>query len=489
MREKRESTLLSLFGAVLFYLSMALLLPIGVSLYYGEDAIPYLYPLLAVFSIALVMIWRYRPADTVYATEALFAVAVGWLVVAGISAVPFILQGFSPIDGLFESMSGLTTTGATVLAHIEAAPKALLFWRSLIQWLGGAGILLVFVAVLPSLKIGGRQLFKGEFPGHEVQDIRFRISHTARIFFCVYLVFSVVFFLMLVLARVGVYDALCIVFSTLSTGGFSPHTQSIAYYHSAVVEWLVIVFMFLSGANFYTHYRGLYEHPINYLKSTEFKAYSIIVLAATAVAWLAIELAHPFQLSALRYAAFQVISLLTTTGFTTTDYGMWPLPLKVVLLMLMVIGGSTGSTGGGIKVARALISMSFIRLTVHKLIHPSAVIPVKFDGRAMPEGVLSSVAAFVIAYAGLIAVSVLLLVLTGIGASDALSATIATLGNVGPGFGGVGPASSYAWLSDEAKLILVFNMWAGRLELFTVFVIFFPSFWRELFRDTRRRKV
>jgi len=489
VREKRENTLLSLFGAVLFYLSMALLLPIGVCLYYGEDATSYLYVLLVIFCIALLMLWRYRPADTVHTSEAFFAVSMGWLMVAGVASVPFLLYGLTPVDSLFEAMSGITTTGATILTSIEDAPKSLLFWRSLLQWLGGAGILLVFVAVLPALGVGGRQLFKGEFPGHDVQDIRMRISHTARLFFYVYLVLSVVLFLFMFFAKVGVYDALCIVFSTMSTGGFSPHSESIAYYNSAVVEWVLIVFMFLAGANFYTHYKGFYEHPKNYLKSCEFKTYSTIVLGTIAVVWVGLVLAHTPQVSGLGDAAFQVISLLTTTGFTTTDYGIWPLPIKVILLMVMVIGGSTGSTAGAMKVARLLISLKFVKLTLHKLVHPSAIISVKFDGRAVPESVLSSIAAFVVAYMGIICLSSFLLVLTGIGASDALSATIATLGNVGPGFGGVGPTSNYGWMPDGAKLILLFNMWAGRLELFTVFVIFLPSFWREFLMDARRRKV
>jgi len=477
---------MSLFGAVLFYLALALLLPTAVALYYRECTGPYLYPFVITLLIAIVLLLRYRPSEAIHTSEAFFAVSVGWLIGMCVASTPFILNGYAPIDGMFEAMSGLTTTGSTIMNSIEAAPKSLLFWRSLIQWLGGAGIIMVFVAVLPTLGVGGRQLFRGEFPGHDVQNIRLRIRHTARLFFYVYLVFSVALFVILFFAKVGVYDALCIVFSTLSTGGFSPHTESIAYYRSPFVEWVVAVFMFLCGANFYTHYKGLYEHPIHYIKSTEFRAYCIIVGGAIAAVWAAVEFAENPPISyGLREAAFQVLSLMTTTGFTTANYDEWPAVVKVLLLVLMVVGGSTGSTAGGMKVARAVISLRFIRLTLYKLVHPSAIIPIKFDDKAVSEEVSSSIAAFVVAYIGLICLSALVLLSMGVGASDALSASVATLGNVGPGFGGVGPTNYYGWLPFGAKLMLIFNMWAGRLELFTVFVLFLPAFWRE-FRKKER---
>jgi len=486
LRERKESTLMSLFGAVLFYLAIALLLPTVVALYYGEGVEAYLYPFVITLFMAIVLLLRYRPSDTIHTSEAFFAVSVGWLIGMCVASAPFILSGYGLVDSMFEAMSGLTTTGSTILSSIEDAPKSLLFWRSLIQWLGGAGIIMVFVAVLPTLGVGGRQLFRGEFPGHDVQSIRLRIRHTARLFFYVYLVFSAALFVILLFARVGVYDSLCIVFSTLSTGGFSPHTESIAYYGSPFVEWVVVVFMFLCGANFYTHYRGLYEHPIHYIKSAEFRAYCIIVGSAIAAVWAAVELAESPPITyGLREAAFQVVSLMSTTGFTTANYDGWPTPVKVLLLMLMVIGGSTGSTAGAMKVARLLISLNFIRLTLYKLVHPSAIVPIKFDDKCVSEDVLSSVAAFVVAYMGLICLSTLLLLSMGLGASDALSASVATIGNVGPGFGGVGPTEYYGWLPSGAKLMLIFNMWAGRLELFTVFVLFLPAFWRELRKKER----
>jgi trk system potassium uptake protein TrkH len=481
---RKESVVPHLYGVLMLYTAIALLFPMIVALSYGEDERIWLFPFMLTLVVGGVLLLRYRPPEVTRPTEALFVVATSWFVVVLIGAIPFMMSGMPVVDAVFEMMSSFTTTGATIMTDIESWSQSLLFWRSFGQWLGGAGIIMIFVSVLPMLGVGGRALFKNEFPGLNVQNFSLRIREESMKFHYIYIGLSAAQLVLLMITGIGVFDSLVIMFSTASSGGLSPHSQSIAFYNNPLVEWIVIIFMFLAAVNFYLHYNVFISRKIrNYWKSSEFRAYVLLIIIATAAVFAATwsgELGEIEQ--GLRTAMFQVVSVSSSTGFATADFTTWSGSALFVMFMMMVIGGCTGSTAGGMKVARFILSREFVYASLYKMVHPRAVYYAKMDGRTLGEEALTSLMAVVVCYIGTALLATVALTFMGVDPVTAMSGAIATLSNAGPGLGELGPMGSFAVLPDMGKIVLTFTMWAGRLEFLSVFVILTPVFWRELLR-------
>jgi trk system potassium uptake protein TrkH len=414
--------------------------------------------------------------------EAFAIVSLGWLVVAFFGTIPFLLAGtFSSfIDAYFETMSGFTTTGATVLTNIESQPHGILFWRNFTQWLGGMGIIVLGIAILPKLAVGGRQLLAAESPGPSPEVLRPRITETAKIMWGIYLLFSFSEVILLKLAGLPLFDSFIHMFSTMSTGGFSSHTSNIGFFDRARVETIITCFMFLAGGNFALYYYLLKGKPKALFKDSEFRFYSFVVIAA--IILVTFNLwggTYESIWSSFRYAAFQVVSINTTTGFTTQNFDLWPPLSRGILLLLMFIGGCAGSTAGAMKNIRILILLKKAYQELLRLARPRAVIPVRLGGRPVEERVIAGITGFFILYILLFLISSLILMKLGVDMVSSVAATAATIGNVGPGLGLVGASQNYAFLPPVAKVILSLNMLLGRLEIYTVLVLLLPSTWRK----------
>lgn len=411
-------------------------------------------------------------------------VTFGWIAASIFGALPFVWSGAIPTwaGAFFETMSGFTTTGASVIPVPELVPKGILFWRALTHFYGGMGVLVLVVAILPLLGTGGMQLFRAEMPGPTKDRLTPRIGDTARRLWYVYIAFAAVETVLLRIGGMGWFDAVCHAFASVATGGFSTKTASIGDFHSLYIEIVVMVFMFLSGANFALHYRAARGYPGVYWRDSEFKMYVLIVCcSAFAIAgvllWNGIQ---PGVGSALRSSFFAVVSVITTTGFATDDFDRWPAVAKAILLILMVIGGCAGSTGGAMKVVRVLVSLRAMFREIRRWLRPQAVMSIKLDGVAVETSVIANTMAFVLIYVAVFAGATLLMTLAfPDDLVSAASSVAATLGNVGPGFNAVGPMLNYAGLPPAGHLLLSFCMLLGRLELYTVLVLLLPAFWKK----------
>ena len=481
---RKESTVPHLYGILMLYMAIALLFPMVIALFYGEDERIWLFPFALTLIVGGALLLRYRSPEATRPSEALFVVATSWFVVVLVGAVPFIMSGMSIVDAMFEMMSSFTTTGATIMTDIESWSKSLLFWRSFGQWLGGAGIIMIFVSVLPMLGVGGRALFKNEFPGLNVQNFSLRIREESKRFHYIYLGLSAAQLVLLMITGIGAYDSLLVMFSTASSGGLSPHSTSIAFYNNPLVEWIVIAFMFLAGTNFYLHYHVFVSRSIrNYWKSSEFRAYVVLMAVATAAVFAVIWSGDLGGIErGIRIALFQVVSVSTSTGFATADFTAWSSSAIFVLFIMMAIGGCTGSTAGGIKIARFMLSREFVYASLFKMVHPRAVFYVRMDGRPLGEEALTSLMAVLVCYIGTALLVTVALTFMGVDPITAMTGAISALSNAGPGTGDLGPMGNFAGLPDLAKIVLTLAMWAGRLEFLTVLVIATPVFWRELLR-------
>ncbi|MDZ7799920.1 MAG: TrkH family potassium uptake protein [Trueperaceae bacterium] len=408
--------------------------------------------------------------------EALVSVLTLWLLVPLVGSMPYWVGGaLSPVDALFESMSGFTATGATVLSDFGALGPTTFVWRALSQWIGAIGIIVLFVAVFPQLAIAGRQLFFTEAPGPTEDRMTPRLRNTATAVLLVYAGLTLAAGIAYLATGLGPYQAFTHALTTMAAGGFSPEARSFEGF-SAATQWAAIPFMALAGVSFTLQFRAWSGRPRALWRDTEFRTYlAILGVAAAALTWL---LWPSEGGSSLRHALFQSVSILTTTGYASTDFADWHRPAQTVLLLLMFIGGSAGSAAGGIKVVRLLIVARHTAREVQRVLHPRAVLPVRVGRRTVPEEVLRAVAAFITLYVALFATLTTTLVMMGNDYVTAFSASIAALGNVGPAIGAVGPMAGYAVLSDPATLLLTFAMYAGRLEVVVVFVVFTFDWWR-----------
>jgi trk system potassium uptake protein TrkH len=408
-------------------------------------------------------------------------VSFGWLAAAIFGAFPYHLTGVvgSFTNAFFESMSGFTTTGATIVPDIESLPRAILLWRSLTQWLGGMGIVVLSVAVLPMLGIGGMQLFKAEVPGPVADRLSPRIQSTAKILWGVYAGMTLIEVALLRVGGIGWFESVCHTFCTVSTGGFSTRNASIGAFDSAYVDAVVTAFMFVAGANFSLHFWLLRRQAWRYWRNEEFRFYATLTLVATLLIMLhLIVRADTRPLLALRLAAFQTVSILTSTGFGTANFLLWGFAVQIFLFALMFCGGCAGSTGGGMKVMRVLVLVKHGLREIRKHMHPNAIFNVRLSGQLVGDEVMMKVLAFFLLFTSVWIVMAILLGALGLDLETAFGASVATLSNIGPGLGAVGPASTYASLPVVAKWLLTFNMLVGRLELYTVLILLTPMFWR-----------
>jgi len=481
----RLSLVVHVCGLIIRVFGLMFAAPAAIALAYGEhaDAIAFLVSGAVTTAIGHAM-RRAGGSDAEQAiermrrVEGLAVVSLSWLFIAWSAALPYLWVGLSPIDAMFESMSGLTTTGATVFRDFSLYGRGIFFWRSMTQWLGGMGVIALFVAVLPRLAIGGREIFFAEASGPDDEKVSPQIRRTASLLWRVYAGLTLLQTLALRATGFSWFDSICHAFTTLSAAGFSPHPQSIAGYNNPAAEWVIIVFMFLAGANFALQYRALAQRSVGlFLRDEELRAYSSVIVLATAT--LVLILWGTMSAGAnLRTALFQVLSILTTTGYASVDFELWSQQAKVVLLGLMFIGGCAGSAGGGPKVVRHVLLAKFTMNELRRMLHPRAVLPVKLGGRVVQPSVLQGVIVFFLFYMLTFAVCSAVVILFGADIVTGISATAACLGNVGPGFGAVGPMGHFADLHPVSRITLTAAMWIGRLEVLTVLVILRPEAWR-----------
>lgn len=468
-------------GAFLRYFSLAFAAPALVAWYYGEhrDAFTFLATgvVSAIIGHALTRVAK-RHAGDLKRVEGMAIVAGAWMVIAWAAAVPFLVAGMSPIDAVFESMSGLTTTGATVMRDFSAYGRGIFFWRALTHWFGGMGVIALFVAVLPRLGIGGRQLFFAEAAGPTDEKLTPQIRDTAKALWIVYSGLTAAQTIALMWAGMSLYDSVCHSMATLAAGGFSPNALSIAGYNNPAVEWIIIVFMLAAGANFALHYRTLRGEVLAFPKDEEFRAYVGIIAVATVLLVLSLGGEVPGLVDRVRHALFQVLSIMTTTGFASMDFNLWNDQAKMVLLALMFIGGCAGSAGGGPKVVRQVLIARYTLIELRRTLHPRGVLPVKLGGRVVPDDVMRGVLVFFLFYLLMFALTTMVVSAFGADLLTALTASIACLGNIGPGFNAVGPMANFADLHPVSKIALTLAMWVGRLEVLTVLALLRPEVWR-----------
>ena len=478
----RTDGVLNILGKMLLLLSLFLLTPIPFSYYYG-DRMVFAFLLSSILGgiAGGALVCSFIPEKDLGYRDGFAVVVFSWLGLAFLGAVPYYLSGVmdSFVDCVFESMSGFTTTGSTILVTVEVLPESLLFWRALTHWLGGMGIIVLTLAILPLLGIGGMQLFQAEMPGPTKDRLAPRIQDTARILWSVYVLFTVVEVLLLMAGGVSFFEAVCHAFATLATGGFSTHTSSVGFYNSAYIESVVIIFMFLAGINFSLHYQGLRGRVSAYWRNEEFRFYLFLTLFACGVIIVVNLLYGTYAgfAETARTAIFQVVSILTTTGFGTADFDQWPPVCKILLVSLMFVGGCAGSTGGGIKHVRLLLFFKYARLQLRNLVHPQAVGAIKLGKVKVPREVLISILGFFALYVAFFFLATMAVTALGVDIVTGSTAVVATLNNIGPGLNLVGPAQNYAHLPALAKVVLTFCMLAGRLELYTVAVLLTPDYW------------
>ncbi len=470
---------------LLMIIGLSMLIPFFCSLYYGEvEAYAFLISSGLVFLVSLIGYKTTKQEGLLLQKEVFCIVSLGWLLATIFGALPYLITGTftSLADAFFETMSGFATTGATVLADVEVLSKGILFWRSMTHWLGGMGIIVLFVALLSTLGTGGERMFQAESPGGSIlTKLTPRISDSAKILWGIYLILTIVEIALLFFFGMPFFDAVCHSFGNVSTGGFTVTNGSIGYYNSPALEWVIIIITFLSGANFALYYQAVREKSLAPLPhNTEFKVYTwIIVVASSLIAYNLYTAGGSAWGDAIRQASFQVVSILTTTGYATADYNQWPFFSVAILFMLMFVGGCAGSTSGGVKIDRLLVMFKQTILELRHHLHPRAVIPLKINGEVVEQEKVMTILQFFFVYIALILAGVFFMSFQGLDFVTAFTSVAAALGNVGPGLGAVGPASNFGFISDAGKYFLSFYMLLGRLELFTVLVLFLPSFWRK----------
>lgn len=447
----------------------------------GRDFWPMLLSGLGMLLAGLLITLIYRKALTALTKrEGFIIVTFSWIVISFFGAFPFFLSGDIPSysNSFFETMSGFTTTGATILNDIEAMPKGLLFWRSMTHWIGGMGIIVLSLAILPFFGIGGMSLFVAEVPGPTPDKLHPRITATAKRLWGIYVLLTFLETLLLMAGGMDLFNGLTHSFGTMATGGFSPKNTSIAEF-SPYIQYVIVVFMIFAGTNFTLHYMALHGKFKEVFRNEEYRYFLRIIAGFTIIITLFLFF-HGYGdwETSFRAGIFQVVSIVTTTGYITSDYLVWPGSIWVIIFMLMFIGGSAGSTGGGIKVMRQLLIFKNSFLELKRMVHPNAIIPVRFNQKTVGNHVIYNILAFFILYLIISAISLIIMTLMGLDFETAAGSVAATIGNIGPGIGGVGPVENYAAIPIAGKWFLALLMLVGRLELFTVLILLSPAFWK-----------
>jgi trk system potassium uptake protein TrkH len=481
----RWSFMLHILGSLTVCIGLCMLTPLGFSFYYQDgSAGPLLISATITVSVGLLLYLAFRSrrvSGAISHREGMAITTLGWVAACLFGSLPFYLSGVltQPVDCIFETISGFTTTGASVIRDVEVVAPGILFWRSLTHWLGGLGIVVLGLAILPFLGVGGMQLYKAEVPGPVVDKLKPRLKDTAMILWKVYVAFTVAETILLMLGGMNLLDALCHTFGTLATGGFSTKNASIGHYKSVYIDVVVTIFMLLGGINFALHFQAFRGKPLALWRDPECRFFMGFWALLTLI--IAVNCFSKYESfgQALRYASFTVASITTTTGFATADFELWP-PLALCLLLLcMVVGASVGSTGGAVKCMRIMVVLKHGYRELIRLIHPRAVVPLKLGDQAVSPEVFASIAGFIFLYLGLAAFSMFLVAETGVDVVTTISSVLACLGNVGPGLGEVGPMDNYAGMPEFAKWILALDMLLGRLEIYTVIILFVPRFYRK----------
>ena len=471
-----------LLGYILMIEGALLLLPAAASLIYGEWMVLAVFLLTAAVSAGIGFALRaIKPRSKVfYMREGFAATALSWIVISVVGAVPFVLTGCipNPVDALFETVSGFTTTGASILPEVESLPKGILFWRSFTHWIGGMGVLVFLLSLLPLTGGSHVNLMKAESPGPQVDKLVPKVQSTAKILYGIYLALTLLELVFLLAGGMPLFEAMLTSFGTAGTGGFGFRNDSFASF-SPYIQWVVTVFMILFGVNFNAYFLLLMRKFRRAAASEEVRGYFVVILAAVAVITANIYSLYNSFGEALRQAAFQVGSIITTTGFSSCDFDLWPTLSKEVLVVLMFIGACAGSTGGGIKVSRILILGKTLGKELKQALHPQVVAPARMDGKLLNHETIRTTNVFMAAYSFIFVGSFLLISLNGFDMVTNFTAVAATMNNIGPGLELVGPMRNFSGFTDSAKLVLIFDMLAGRLEIFPMLVLFLPDTWRK----------
>jgi len=434
------------------------------------------------FFFCIDMVCRNSDNENISTRDGFLFVTLSWIIASLLGALPFYISGAIPslADAYFETMSGFTTTGASILTAVEPLPKSILFWRSLTHWLGGMGIVVLTVAILPALGIGGLQLISAESPGPTVDKLTPRITETAKILWLIYIGLTVIQVILLLFGGMNFFDSLAHTFGTVATGGFSTKNTSVAYYNSAYIDWVITIFMLLAGMNFSLHFWLLRGKVGNLSRDTELKGYFAIVIVSTLIITFdTLGKSYGTISESLRYAAFQVATIITTTGFATADYEKWPFLSQAVLFLLMFIGGCSGSTAGGIKVLRIVTLLKQGLNEMKYLIHPRGVFTLRINGLPVKKDIVYAISGFFFLYILFLLITTLVASSSGADVETSFTSALTTMGNIGPGFGKVGPTENFAFYPDYAKWWFSFAMLIGRLELYTVLILFTVTFWKK----------
>ena len=473
-----------ILGKMLGVEAIVLLIPALVSVIYGEEGWKAFLVTSAILSVLFLLLGRKKPKDsTIYGKDGFIIIACAWILWSVFGAIPFWISGEIPsyIDALFETVSGFTTTGSTILTDISAMSKGMNFWRCLTHWIGGMGVL-VFVMVIVSLEDkNSMHLMRAEVPGPETDKLVPKARDTAKILYGMYLMLTVTEIVFLLLGGMSLYDSVVHSFSTAGTGGFSSRNESIAYYDSAYIDGVITVFMILFGINFNMYYFLILKKVKTVFKNEELRTYLGIVVGAIALITVNIIQTYGSILKAFRFASFQVAAIITTTGFVTADFNLWPTFSKCILLALMVIGACAGSTGGGMKVSRILILLKSIKREMKQLLHPKSVNLVKVNGKKVQDETMHGVYVYFIAYVAIFIISVLIVSINNFDFTTTFTGVLTTMNNVGPGLAGVGPVENFSAFSGLSKIVFCLDMLVGRLEIFPFLVLFSPDLWRKKF--------
>ena len=488
----RIKPLLNILGALLSILGMTMVVPIFISLGYGEsDLNGLLYSALICIGVGSPIWLMTRHQRPLTNRDGYAIVTFSWIITAVAGALPFYFSGAIPniTDAFFESMSGVTTTGASIIGNtmtlpnlpngIESLPHGILFWRSFIQWIGGMGIVVFYIAILPLLGVGGVQLFKAEVPGPVADKITPRVRETAKILWMVYLGFTAVQILLLRISGMPWFDSICHSFTTMSTGGYSTKNASIGYYDSMAIQYIIIFFMFLAGINFTLHFHAIMGNVKSYFRDKEFLTYFGIIIVAGFLIFLSISAGgNEWTEKHFRDSLFQTVAILTSTGYSTADYELWTYFAQFMLLFMMFIGGMGGSTTGGMKIVRIMLLFKYAAKETRRMLHLKAIIPIRIGSRYIPEDVIRNTLGFFLFYISFFIFTTMVLTAMNIDLESAIGASASAIGNIGPGLGAFGPTDNYALLPTFGKWLLSFCMLLGRLEIFTVMVLFSRTFWK-----------
>ena len=480
-----------ILGHIIKIEGFLMLLPCVIALIFQEKEL-FTYLAVATLCILLGSLMTFKKAkDTVfYLKEGCIATVLSWTFLSLLGALPFMITGEIPsfTDAIFETVSGFTTTGASILTNVEALSYTSLFWRSFTHWIGGMGVLVFLLAIIPLSGGSNMNLMRAESPGPSVGKLVPKMRYTARILYIIYLTMTIIQFILLLIAKMPWFDAICISFGTAGTGGFGILNSSCSSY-SVTVQWIITIFMLLFSINFNAYYLILFGQIKEALKMEEVRTFLIAVFATIALITFDISAAFGSSFEALTHAAFQVASLVSSTGFSTIDYDLWPAFSRTLLVLLMFMGACAGSTGGGIKVSRFVIIGKSIKKELHSYIHPKSVKQIVMDGKEVENGVIRSVSIYIITFLAIFVLSILIISLEEKDLITNFTSVIATLNNIGPGLSMVGPTQNFEHFSNLSKWVFIFDMLAGRLELFPLLLMFHPSIWHELIVRPIRKKI